>query len=341
MSSLYERERRRRIVWSSSMNMGERSTPTSGMASWGAASQANQVGEVQDFLPSEESRAGHGAIGNAVIFQRLLEEVQVGQATKQDGDVRGGGLPRLAKTGVPDKSAVPQQLGDFAGHQIRLHPALAVFRSPLAVGRLFRNLHHCHRRRAGRVSPRAAHHFHWRLVILLGVPQHVSKKAVQPLHKGIVGTEGLAQTVEAAVPFHLSLKPSEAANVAAPKAVYGLLGVADEEGFEAALPAQKAQQLNLGGIGVLKLVDHDVLEPAAITLCDVLVAAQKLPGPDFKVEIIQAAKPVLVLPVTGAGVREQTRAGQPTPVGRGRRSRSIGEDSRIPRPGRGESAMSP
>ena len=267
---------------------------------------AEEVGEIEDLLPGEESGAGYGAAGDSVALQRLLEEVDVRQAAEQDRHV---GRPRgavFAFVPVPHGGGPAQEGGHLRGHGIGLDPSAVVVAGLVARGRLIGDRQQHQVRRLGRIIPSPGHRLHRRLELLPRVCEDMLEEGVERADERVVGAEGLAQGVDGARGRDLFVEACEVADIAPAEAVDRLLHVADEEPLGS---LQQVEECDLGGVGVLMLVHHQVAEARPVGRGNLRMGGEQLCGHDLEVEIVQGHHLLLAAGVAMARVPEESPQG--------------------------------
>ena len=258
--------------------------PVHGRPVAGIVDGAQAQQRVVDLAAREVRLAAVDAVRHAGLAERLLVGLETGRGPEQQRDVAPAGrAPRLAarrrgarravlhgpalllvavhreqQRGERLRLVLPRRLGRAGGAAVVVAEQ---HRDPRSVGR-----------RAERLDPLVA-----RLPALLRVEvEHVGEHVVDPLHHRRGGAEVLADDLRRPgrrrltrdEPLHLVVH----ADVGAPEAVDGLLGVADHEqlaGLEHHVApvvrpglalAEEEDDLRLQRVGVLELVDEQVAE---------------------------------------------------------------------------------
>ena len=280
---------------------------------------SQEVGEIEDLLPGEESGAGDRAAGDSAALQRLLEEVNVRQAAEQDRHVGGPRRAQLALVSVPHVDGTAQEAGHFRGYGIGLDLSAVLVAGVLVRGRLFRYRQQHQVRRSGRLRASSGHRLHRRLEFLPRVGEDVLEEGVERRDEGVVGAEGLAQGVDGARGLDLFVEPCEVADIAAAEAVDRLLHVADEEPLGS---FQEVEECDLGRVGVLKLVHHQVAQARAVGGGDLRMGAEEVCGHGLEVEIVEGDQLLLAARVPVSRRRRTVSAAMRGPPGRSGRARS-------------------
>ena len=229
--------------------------------------------------------------------------MDVRQAAEQDRHVGGPRGAQLALVSVPHVDGTAQEGGHIRGHGIRLDLSALLVDGLPALGCLIGDRQQHQVRRLGRLRASPGHRLHRRLELLPRVREDVLEEGVERPHQRVVGAEGLAQGMDGARGGDPCVEACEVADIAAAEAVDRLLHVADEEPLGS---FQEVEELDLGRVGVLKLVHHQVPQARPVGSGDLRMLAEQLRGPDLKVEIVEGDQLLLAARVPGAGVVEES-----------------------------------
>ena len=289
----------------------------------GVVDRAEDRERLVDLLAVEEGLAALHGEAERDGLERLLERLHAGEPPGEDEDVARPARARGAGHGVAHRLPAAREGGEVRGEARGLRAE-----EVLAARVRGRGEAQGHDRGLVGEARRGRDRLVGRLVGLVRRLDEVGEDAVHEAEDGRARAEVLHEVQDARPPLRLAGELVEEAHLRPPEAVDRLLGVAHDDERSRAIAREEPRDLDLQRVGVLELVDDEVLEAAAEPLADGGVVAQRVARLDQQVQEVENA-PLGLLAVVergDAGERADEPAVERGPV-RGRPRRD-----RLPRP---------